>query len=105
MRLECGPVGSLARKYQCSCFVLLLARRRGYDRIDECVVHLQGVTEMLPHLGRHCAGHQRGGERLVPLSDLMVAKSRDKLARLIPSARARSKRNRPIGYVSSPKRA
>ena len=34
MRLECGPVGSLARKYQCSCFVLLLARRRGYDRID-----------------------------------------------------------------------
>ena len=34
MRLECGLVGSLARKYQCSCFVLLLARRRGNDRID-----------------------------------------------------------------------
>ena len=34
MRLERGPVGSLARTYQCSCFVLLLARRRGHDRID-----------------------------------------------------------------------
>ena len=51
MRLECGLVGSLARKYQCSCFVLLLPRRRGCDRIDQGVVHLQGVSEML----RPCA--------------------------------------------------
>src|SRR6516162_4155342 len=39
---------------------------------------------MLPHLGRHGAGHQRGRECLVPLPDLTVAESGNKLAPTYP---------------------
>jgi hypothetical protein len=63
---------------------LLLARRCGHDRIDQGVVHFQGVSEMLRHVRRHPAGHHRGGERLMPLPDLTVAESRNKLAPTYP---------------------
>src|ERR1700739_3236981 len=39
---------------------------------------------MLRHVRWHCAGHQRGGERTVPLPNLTIAESGNKLGATYP---------------------
>jgi hypothetical protein len=105
MRLECCPECGFSGENALTPFIMLLSRRRGHDRIDQGVFHFESVGEMLCDQRRGRACRQQFGERLVAVADLTVAETATSSLRLIPSARARSKMKRPIGYLSSPKRA
>jgi hypothetical protein len=84
MRLECCPVCGLSGENALTRFIMLLSRRRGHDRIDHGVVHLQAIGEMLCHMRRHRAGGQSITERGVAGADLSVAETADKLAPTYP---------------------
>jgi hypothetical protein len=64
--------------------VLLLSGGRRHDARDDCLVHLESVSEMLGNLRRNHASGQHFAECPVAVADLTVAETADKLGPTYP---------------------
>jgi hypothetical protein len=72
----------------CACqirrLVSLLSDGRRRDSGNDCLVHLESVSEVLCNLRRNHTCRQHFGERPVAVADLTVAETADKLCSTYP---------------------
>jgi hypothetical protein len=71
---------------------------------EQRVVHFERLSKMVLNMQGDYPGQQDCAERFMTFPKVAIAEPMDRSLRLKPSARTRAKMNRPIGYVSSPKR-
>ena len=64
--------------------ILLLSGGRRHDGRDDCLVHLESVSEMLGNLRRNRAGCEQFTKRPVAVADLTIAEEADKLGPTYP---------------------